>query len=143
MTENLFGFLYVLPLVLWISMLLFPRASFTRQMVTSNWPFLALAAIHLLLLLAALGTVSPAQIGISAEAMRATLLSDWGFLALWAHLLTLNLFVGVWIFRDTRYWRIQPAPYLIAAHFAGPLGLGLYLWVRSRREPGDPVRNLN
>lgn len=141
--ENLFGLLTLLPLPFWIAMLLFPHASFTRRMIASSWPFIALGAVYVVLLLAALAELAPASLGFSAASLQATIGGGWGFLAVWAHLLTLDLFAGIWIFRDARYWSVQPAPYLLATLFAGPLGLALYLYQRQRRENRDPVRNLN
>jgi hypothetical protein len=143
MTDDLFGLLALLVLPFWLAMLLFPRTSLTRRLVTSPWPFIVLGAVYGLLLLAALATLSPAGLGLSATAFRRAVADDWGLLALWAHVLAFDLFAGTWIFRDVGYWRMRPAPYLIATLLAGPLGLGLYLYFRSRREAGDPVRNLN
>ncbi|HEX7003036.1 MAG TPA: ABA4-like family protein [Trueperaceae bacterium] len=141
--ENLFALISILPLPFWGAMLLFPRAGLTRRMVTSPWPFIVLGAVHALLLVAALATAAPAELGLSAVAIRSALGQRWGFLALWSHILILDLFAGIWIFRDAGYWRVRPAPYLLATLFAGPLGLALYLYLRQRHERHDPVRNLN
>jgi hypothetical protein len=141
--SELFALLALLPLPLWVAMLLFPLSRLTQRMILSSWPFIILGAIYGLLLLGALATLAPADVALSASALQAAIERGWGFLALWAHVLALDLFVGVWIFRDARYWRIRPAPYLLATLFAGPFGLGLYLYNRRRQETADPVRNLN
>jgi len=142
MTDNLFALLFLLPLPVWIAMLIFPRRNFTYRVVTSPWPFIILGGVYTLFLLLALpGVLS--GIGISAGYLQALLLSEWGFLALWAHLQALNLFVAVWIFRDARYWGIATLPYLLLSLFTGPLALGLYHLLRRRKEAGDPIRNLN
>lgn len=143
MMENLFGLLTLLPLPFWVLMLLFPRVELTRRLVTSSWPFIALGAVYALLLLTALFTQSPADLSLSAAALQGAIAGGWGFLAVWAHLLILDLFAGIWIFRDARYWGVQPALFLLATLFAGPLGLALYLFLRQRRERRDPIRNLN
>lgn len=140
---DLFALLHLLPLPLWLAMLLFPRTRVTEKLVISSWPFIVLGALYALLLLAAVVTLPPAQAGLSAASMQAAIAGGWGFLAAWAHLLTLDLFAGVWIFRDARYWGVKPAPYLLATLFTGPLGLGLYLYLRQTRERRDPIRNLN
>lgn len=124
-------------------MLLFPSTRTTQRIVTSAWPFLILGALHALLLVAALATLFPAELGLSGRSFRSALAGSWGFLAIWSHLLTLDLFAGVWIFRDARYWAVRPAPYLLATLVAGPIGLGLYLYVRKQREIRDPIRDLN
>lgn len=140
---ELFALLNLLPMPLWLAMLLFPRTRVTERLITSPWPFLILGAIYALLLLAALATLAPAELALSADALQASLGRGWGFLAIWAHVLALDLFAGVWIFRDARYWGIRPALYLLATLFAGPLGLALYLYQRQRREALDPLRDLN
>ena len=141
--ENIFGLLTLLPLPFWMAMLLFPRTNFTRRMITSPWPFVVLGAVYTLLLAATLVTQSPAELGLSAAALQSALAGGWGFLAVWVHLLVLDLFAGIWIFRDAGYWGVRPAPYLLATLFAGPLGLALYLFLRQRHERRDPIRNLN
>jgi Domain of unknown function (DUF4281) len=77
------------------------------------------------------------------DGIRQGLSSEWGFLVAWAHFITLDLFTGVWIFRDAKYYGINPILFLIVTLFAGPLGLMIYLLVRQRRSKQDPVRTLN
>jgi hypothetical protein len=143
MIDNLFGLVALLVLPFWLAMLLFPGTPLTRRLVTSPWPFIALGGLQALFLVGALVSLSPAGLGLSAGSFRESITGDWGLVATWSHLLVLDLFAGIWIFRDTGYWKMRPAPFLIATLLAGPVGLGIYLYVRSRREFGDPVRNLN
>jgi len=122
-------------------MLLFPRARFTERLVRAYWPYIALGAIYTLLLVIALATGT--GFDLSFDALRRGLSLEWGFLALWVHLLTLDLFAGVWIFRDAKYWGMEPRPYVLLTLFAGPLGLGSYLVMRGRRAKNDPIKLLN
>ena len=75
---------------------------------------------------------------LSLDGLRRGLSLEWGFLAVWAHLLTLDLFAGVWIFRDAKYWGMEPRVYVLVTLFAGPLGLGAYLLARQRRSKERP-----
>ena len=139
--DTLFGLLNVLPLPWWLSMLLFPRSRTTRTLVISPWPFIGLAIVEAVLLLAAVSAGGvPSSLDLTGL-WAAT--GAWGFLALWAHLVTLNLFAGVWIFRDARLYGRLPRLELVATFFGGPLGLGLYLWRRRGWSAGDPVRIVN
>lgn len=104
--ENLFGLLTLLPLPFWIAMLLFPRTNLTRRLVTSSWPFIAFGAVYSLLLLVALASRGVGDIGLSATALQSSIAGGWGFLAVWSHILILDLFAGIWIFRDARYWGV-------------------------------------
>lgn len=142
MAENLFSLLTILPLPVWLSMLLFPRRRFTQQLVTSPWPFIALGGIYTVLLLVAL-MLGAGGFDLSFDALRQALSLEWGFLVAWAHLLTLDLFAGVWLFRDAKYWGINPGLYLLLTLVAGPLGLASYLLARQRRVRHDPARTIN
>lgn len=141
MTETVFSLLNLLPLPIWLGMLLFPRTRFTQRLVLAYWPYMALAGVYALLLVTALLTGT--GFDLSLAGLRRSLGLEWGFLALWAHLLTLDLFAGVWLFRDAKYWGIEPRPFVLATLFAGPLGLGAYLLVRRRQSRNDPVKVLN
>ena len=140
--DTLFGLVSILPMPIWGAMLLFPRADFTRRLVSAAWPFIALGAVYL----AVLATALAAGGGVGSlgfDALRGAAGRPWGFLAFWTHLLVLDLFAGVWIFRDTKYWDITPTWFLVGTLLAGPLGLGAYLWWRGRKDRSDPVRLLN
>lgn len=140
--DALFGIASLLPMPVWGAMLLFPRTDFTRRLVGASWPLLALAGVYTLFL--AIGLFAGSGVGsLSFDALRSAAGTEWGFLAIWMHLLTLDLFAGIWIFRDAKYWGITPTWYLVATLMAGPLGLGIYLWFRRRKDRDDPVRLLN
>lgn len=141
--ETLFGLLGVLTLPWWASMLLFPRTRATRTLVLSPWPFVGLAGIQALLLIAAAASGGlPGSLGL-APIGSALARGPWTLLALWTHVLAANLFVGVWIFRDARYYGRLPRGELLLAWIGGPLGLGVYLLRRRRWAASDPVRLLN
>ena len=142
MAETLFNVINILPLPIWLSMILFPKLRFTQNLVLAYWPFVVLGGIYTALLLAAIST-SGGGFSLGFDALRAGLSSEWGFLAAWTHYLALDLFAGVWIFRDAKYWGINPTIYLVATLLAGPLGLAAYLVMRGRKTKADPVRTLN
>ena len=142
MAETLFNLLNLLPLPVWVGMLLFPRTRYTQRLVMAYWPYLVLSGLYALFLLVSL-TQTTAGFSLSFDALRAGLGGEWAFLAAWAHFVTFDLFVGVWIFRDAKYWGVNPGLFLLFTLFAGPLGLGAYLIVRERKAKTDPVRTLN
>ncbi|MCA9835625.1 MAG: DUF4281 domain-containing protein [Trueperaceae bacterium] len=143
MAENLFGLINLLPMPIWLGMLLFPRTRFTQKMVMSYWPYMALAGIYLLFLIISLFSTGGSALSFSFNSLRTGLSAEWAFLAVWMHLLCFDLFTGVWIFRDAKYWGINPGIFLLVTLFLGPLGLGAYLFFRSRKSKNDPVRTLN
>ncbi len=141
MADTVFSLLNILPLPIWLGMLLFPKTRFTQKVVLAYWPYIALAGVYALLLVGAL--VTGTGFDLSLGGLRRGLSLEWGFLAVWAHLLTLDLFAGVWVFRDAKYWGLEPRPYVLVTLFAGPLGLGAYLLARQRRSKDDPIKFVN
>ena len=141
MADLLYTLTSLLPLPVWLSMLLFPSAGFTRRMVLSPWPIVVLAGAYAVLLATA-AIAAPGVPSLDADALRALLASRWGFLAGWAHYLCLDLFAGIWIFRDAKYYGIRPWPYLLATLFVGPIGLGAWLLRRRAFDRKDPVRRM-
>ena len=123
-------------------MLLFPRTRFTQRLVMAYWPFIALGGLYLLFLVISLFT-GAGGFDLSFDALRTALAGEWAFLAAWAHFVTFDLFVGVWIFRDAKYWGVSPGVFLLLTLFAGPIGLGAYLLLRERKNKVDPVRAVN
>jgi hypothetical protein len=140
MAQTLFNLLNVLPLPIWLGMILFPRTRYTQNLVMSYWYYMVLAGVYLLFLIVAL-----LQNGLAFEfdAAREGLSSEWGLLAAWAHFIVLDLFAGVWIFRDAKYWGINPTWFVLLTLVIGPVGLGSYLLFRQRKSKTDPVRHLN
>jgi Domain of unknown function (DUF4281) len=141
MAQNLFNLLNLLPMPLWLGMILFPRTKYTQRLVMSYWYFIALAAVYVVFIIVSL--FQGGGFSFTFDGIRQGLSSEWGFLVAWAHFITLDLFTGVWIFRDAKYYGINPILFLIVTLFAGPLGLMIYLLVRQRRSKQDPVRTLN
>ncbi len=141
MPEFFFNLINILPLPLWLSMILFPKTRFTERLVMSYWPFIVLGGVYVLCLLVSFG--SAPGFGFSFEALRMGLSSDWGFVTGWAHFIAFDVFVGVWIFRDAKYFGLNVTVFLILTLFAGPLGLAAYLLYRQRLQKRNPGRVVN
>lgn len=133
--------LLIAPLLVWGSMLLFPRRAFTLRLVVSPWPFVALGSLALLALVGQVATAGLPTLDLAA--LQRVLASPWGAVSALAQWQALTLFAGVWIFRDARFFALNPAIYLLATLISGPVGLALYLWVRRRHEGRGEVRTLN
>ncbi|HKI56304.1 MAG TPA: abscisic acid-deficient protein Aba4 family protein [Trueperaceae bacterium] len=139
--NGLFNLFVIAPLLLWGAMLLFPRRRFTVAAVQSPWPFVGLGVIVLIPLVGALATAGLPSLAL--ESVRHYLQAPWATLLAVADVVTLSLFAGVWIFRDTRYWNVPAAPYVIATLLLGPVGLAAYLVARWRKGRQDPTRVVN
>jgi hypothetical protein len=139
--QGLFDLLALLPLPVWLGMILFPKTRFTQRLVTANWTFIILSAVCTLLFLIALP--SGFSFNLSVDGLGASFSHPWMVLVGWAYYLTLDLFCGVWIFRDAKYYGINPTLFLLATLFLGPIGLGGYLVLRQHRSRSDPIHTLN
>ncbi len=140
--DSLFGLVTIAPLVVWGAMLLFPRSRFTQRLVLSYWPYVVGSALYLVVVVALVGTQA-ADLGLSAASLQTLWSSSLGALVVWVHIQVANLFFGVWMFRDAKYWGVNPGLYLLATVLAGPVGLGAYCLMRIRRSGNDPARVVN
>jgi hypothetical protein len=133
------GSLLVLPF--WLLMIGLPGWEGTRRLMRSPWPLIPLPVLYAVLLVMHVPLfleilTSP---GKSLLTLLADLLStEVGATIAWIHLLAFDLFVGRWEFLDSHERRIPPlamTPILWATFLFGPIGLLLYLAVRSLSAP--------
>ncbi|MCL4871521.1 MAG: DUF4281 domain-containing protein [Anaerolineae bacterium] len=127
-----FSNLYIMPF--WLLMIALPHWSWTQRIMRSFWPVAGLALLYALMLLVQLfssagGLLEPTLTGIAA-----LLSTPEGAAIGWVHFLAFDLFVGRWAYLDSRerdlsVWLVSPS--LLFILMAGPLGLLLYLLVRS------------
>jgi ABA DEFICIENT 4-like len=133
------SFLLVAPF--WALMVLAPGWSWTRRIIGSPLIVAPLIIVYAVLVLSHLALIGPVLIRPTLDGVRELLGSPVGAAAGWAHFLAFDLFVGRWIYLDSRDRGMSPlvtAPVLVLTILAGPLGLGVYLAVRAAR-PTSPV----
>lgn len=124
--------LVVLPF--WALMVLAPAWAFTRRVIGSPWIVAPPALIYLATLLPVASIVLPAVVN-PVPARIATLLgTPTGTALAWAHFVAFDLFVGRWIYCDSRArlhsaWWVSPV--LLLTLLVGPVGLLTYLAVRA------------
>jgi len=131
------GSLVVMPF--WGMMILLPNWRMTRQICSSRWVVLPPALCYSLILAMALLN------GQLAESTRVSLIEPQGIAHLlslptiavgaWLHLLTFDLFVGRWIYLDSRQsdlpvWLVSVI--LLLVFLVGPFGCGVYLLLTRR-----------
>ena len=121
----------------WIVLLFFPQSKIWAFFVTSIFPFFIFAAVYCYLIYYVLNSGYnffdnfSLYLGID-ELLK--LFSDKYFLILfWLHFLTINLFCGCWIVKDSQKLLISKIAVffpLIITYFIGPLGILIYWFVR-------------
>ncbi len=124
--------LVVLPF--WALMVFLPTWSVTRRIVASPWIVAPPALIYLATLLPVANLVVP-EVVTPVQARVALLLgTPTGVTLAWAHFVAFDLFVGRWIYCDSRSRLYSPwwvSPVLVLTLLLGPVGLLVYLLART------------
>jgi hypothetical protein len=133
--ERLFLVYTLAAVALWLMLVCAPSWRWTWRVVHSAIPFLLLALAYVGA--QALEGDAPAGAGFtSLEGVLLLFSSKEAMLAVWIHFLALDLFAGAWIVRDAARHGIRHlwiVPSLVITFALAPLGLALYLGMRSVR----------
>ncbi len=129
LAEPLFilGSLAVLPF--WLLMIILPRWSWTPRIIASPFIVVPPALCYLLMLITALVTPSTVPFTPDLNGIAALLATPVGAAAAWLHLLTFDLFVGRWVYLESRKRQIHAlltSIILVCVLLAGPLGFLLF-----------------
>ena len=119
----------------WLLLLLAPGWKWTHTIVHGIWIPVLLGAVYAGLLLTGPGAPEGADFSSLAGVM-ALFSVPSAALAGWVHYLVFDLFVGAWEVRDARrrgMGHLWVVPCLILTLMLGPVGLLLYLTIRSGR----------
>jgi len=123
----------------WLLMLVAPRWRWTARIVGSPAIVAGAIALYAALVVPQLGRLLPLVMRPQLPALSALLGEARGATIAWTHFLALDLFAGRWILLDASArggagWWLRPI--LLATLLFAPLGLGLYLLVRSAARAG-------
>ncbi len=121
----------------WIILIVFPNSHLSRFFVTSIFPLFILSAAYIFVLYKSfLGAYNfnanfNLYLGISEISQ---LFENENFLIMfWIHFISINLFTGGWIIKDSQKFSINKILLsipLIVTYFIGPLGLFVYWLIR-------------
>jgi len=118
----------------WALMILVPRWRWTARIVKSPFIGIAPAVLYIALVLPRVAEIWPAVSRPTLSGVVLLLGSSAGATIAWTHFLAFDLFVGRWIYLDSKDRGISAwlmAPVLFLTLMLGPLGFVLYLIVRS------------
>jgi hypothetical protein len=142
-TETLFTLAFPLAVPCWALMIFAPGWSWTSRILASPWvPLLPLVTYYALALphFSALWTVVSTP---DLTALQAFLGTPYGAAAIWAHLVTFDLFLARWMYFEARERGIHSllvSPILVLTIFLSPFGLTAFLLVRSIHAARTPAR---
>tara|TARA_Y100001970_G_C13572658_1_gene526947 strand:+ start:56 stop:529 length:474 start_codon:yes stop_codon:yes gene_type:complete len=135
--ENLYYWVNFGVLPFWLILIFFPQSHFCRYFVTSIFPILILSGAYIFMLYKSyLNSYDFKQnfelyFGINNVS---ELFSDKSFLIMfWIHFVSINLFIGGWIVKDSQKLNINKILLIIPLIFTyliGPLGLLIYWFIR-------------
>jgi hypothetical protein len=143
MTERLFDLAFLMALPFWILIILVPGWAWTKRIIGSPLIVLAPLAIYFVVVAPILGTFAAEMLQPDLAGVQAILATPRGTALVWAHLIAFDLFIGRWIYLDSRERRIHPfvmAPLLVLTILLSPFGLAAYLVLRPLfRRPTPPA----
>jgi hypothetical protein len=117
----------------WLLMILAPHWRWTRRIVDSPWIVAPAAVLYVVLVAPVALAVLPLLANPDLASIAALLGSESGATIAWVHFLTFDLFVGRWIYLDSRDRDISAwisSPNLALTLMFGPAGLLVYLVIR-------------
>jgi DNA-binding MarR family transcriptional regulator len=134
--------LFVMPF--WFLMIFLPNWQFTKKVIASPWIGVGPALIYAALVLPRIGAIVPAVAHPTMAGVQMLLGTPLGTTLGWAHFLAFDVFVGRWMYLDSRERSISAwlaSPMLFLTFMLGPLGWLLYLITRAAtaalgRNPG-------
>ncbi len=134
--ETLFKVSSLMVLPFWALMIVLPRWRVTKRLMSSPLVCAAPAAIYAALVIPRFAEVWQAVSSPELSGIAALLGSPVGATIGWLHFLAFDLFVGRWIYLDSRERGITAwvmAPVLLLTLMLGPCGFLLYLIVSQMR----------
>ncbi|WP_158885978.1 ABA4-like family protein [Amycolatopsis anabasis] len=143
-TTTLFNITFYLAAPLWALIILTPTWHLTRRVMRSPWVTTLPLIVYCTLTLPRLGELWSVLSSPDLETLRAFAGTDYGAATFWAHLISFDLFLGRWMYFDSRHRGIHPlimGPLLACTILLSPFGLLLYLIIR--RSPGHDVITAN
>ncbi|MFI6786231.1 ABA4-like family protein [Nonomuraea sp. NPDC050383] len=132
-TATLFDLSFYAAAPFWALMILAPAWSLTRRVAASPLIVLPALAVNLVLLVPVLGAVWPVVTRPSLAGLTALVATPEVLAALWAQIIAWDLFLGRWIYLDSRERGVHPllmAPVMILTILLSPIGLPVYLLLR-------------
>jgi hypothetical protein len=113
---------FVLPF--WALMILLPNWGWTRKVMSSVLPFVALSTLYIYLFISSLDPESAQAFANPQLSDLARLFADEQVMATgWVHFLVMDLFVGRWIYWEGQRTGVWTVHSLVFCLFAGPMGL--------------------
>jgi len=121
----------------WLILIFFPQSNLSKYFVTSIFPIFILGGAYIFILyksyLSSYDFISNFNLYLGIDSL-SNLFTDKSYLVMfWIHFISINLFVGGWIVKDSQRLLINKfflAIPLIVTYLIGPIGLFFYWLIR-------------
>ena len=121
----------------WLILIFFPNSKICRIFVTSIFPFLILSGAYIFILyksyLSSYNYSSNFELYLNIDNLKNLLSNDYFLIMFWVHFISINLFTGGWIVKDSQKFTINKfliiVP-LVITYLIGPIGLIVYWLIR-------------
>ncbi|WP_432977408.1 ABA4-like family protein [Dactylosporangium sp. CA-233914] len=137
MTETLFQLAFLAAVPFWALMILVPAWRWSHRVASSPLIVLPALVVWAVAIAPDLGDFAREMLNPDLAGVSELLGRDSVVAAVWAQVLAWDLFVGRWIYLDSRERGLHPllmAPIMVLTILLSPIGLPLYFIVRSLRK---------
>ena len=121
----------------WLVLIFFPQSNLSRYFVTSIFPIFLLSGTYIFLLyksyLNSYDFLANFELYLNFSSLSNLFLNDLFLMMFWIHFVSINLFVGGWIVKDSQKFSINKILVgipLIITYLIGPLGIFFYWIIR-------------
>tara|TARA_Y100001970_G_C14111245_1_gene790989 strand:- start:296 stop:769 length:474 start_codon:yes stop_codon:yes gene_type:complete len=135
--ETLYIWVNLGVLPFWLILVFFPTSNLSKYFVTSIFPIILLSGSYVFALyksyLGSYDFLSNFELYLSISNLSNLFTSDLFLMMFWIHFVSINLFVGGWIVKDSQKFLINKyltALPLIITYLIGPLGILIYWLIR-------------
>ncbi len=135
--ETLYIWVNLGVLPFWLILVFFPTSNLSKYFATSIFPIILLSGSYVFALyksyLGSYDFLSNFELYLSISNLSNLFTSDLFLMMFWIHFVSINLFVGGWIVKDSQKFLINKyltALPLIITYLIGPLGILIYWLIR-------------
>ena len=135
--ETIYLWLNISIIPFWVVLVLFPQSKICNFFVTSIFPITILSGTYFYLIyfffISGYEFLSNFNLYLDVENLKGLFQQDGFILLFWIHFISINLFCGGWVVRDSTKYSVSKylimLP-LIMIYFIGPIGIFLYWLIR-------------
>lgn len=139
-TNTLFELSFLLAAPFWALMILAPGWRWTDRIAASPLPMVPVIAVYLALAVPVFPQLWAAVSSPELSGFQQLTALDGGAAAIWAQVIAWDLFLGQWMYRESRRLGLHPllmGPLLVLTILLSPIGVLLFLGIRAAARPTE------